>query len=82
MKAKNEFMVKPYSKLELSKLYGVSVKTLSTWMKPFAAQIGPKAGRFYTVKQIEFLFEYLGLPYSLEIKNIKIDPHNVKPRSK
>ena len=71
MKAKNEFMVKPYSKTELSELYGVSVKTLTTWMKPFMGKIGAKSGRFYTVKQIETLFENIGVPHLVQVRVLK-----------
>lgn len=49
-------------------------------MKPFAKKISLKSGRFYTVKQIELLFQYLGLPYSLEVKKINVEQLNIKTK--
>ena len=74
----DDYVTKPYSKAELSKLYGVSVKTLTTWIKPFLGEIGVKRGRFYTVKQIEILFKSIGVPYPEEVKKIK--PQNTKSK--
>lgn len=71
MKTKDEIMVKPYSISELSQLYGVSVKTFKKWLHPIKRKVGTKHGRFYTVKQIQTLFQHFGLPYPIEIKQIK-----------
>lgn len=57
---------KPYSFKELEALYGVSHKTFKTWIKPFTLEIGVKRGRYFTVKQVETIFEKLGLPPSCE----------------
>ncbi len=70
MKTKNEIMVKPYTLLELSELYGVSVKTLRNWILPIKKKVGVRRGRFYTVKQTEMFFRHFGLPYYMEIKKI------------
>lgn len=57
-----EIEIRHYSTKELSKLYGVCDKTLLKWMKPFADDIGPKQGRFYTVAQVKVIFDKLGEP--------------------
>ena len=57
--------LKPYSKKELSAIYGISVKTLNKWVSPFKADVGVMRGRFYNVKQVKLIFEKLGLPGSL-----------------
>jgi hypothetical protein len=31
-------------------------------MKPFASEIGPKQGRYFTVAQVKIIFEKLGAP--------------------
>jgi transposase-like protein len=59
-------MVKPYNVQELCRLYGVSDKTLRTWLAPFRDEIGERRGRYYTVLQVEFIFNKLGIPYCIE----------------
>lgn len=65
MKTKNEIMVKPYSTLELSRLYGVSINTFKKWVLPIKERIGVKHGRFYTVIQTETIFKHLDLPFKM-----------------
>jgi len=60
------FMVKAYSPRELCQLYGVSRKTLVTWLKPFSKQIGKRHGRYYTVLQVQSIVSHLGVPHWLE----------------
>lgn len=56
---------KPYCYKELESLYGVSRKTLKTWLKPFWKDIGPKQGRYFTIKQVKVIFEKVGMPDEL-----------------
>lgn len=58
------FMVKPYSVSELSGIYTVSTKTFLKWLKPFHQKIGKRHGRYYSVLQVEIIFEKLGVPYA------------------
>jgi hypothetical protein len=70
MKTKNEFMVKPYSAEELSKLYGIGIRTFKKWTLPIRGEVGVKNGRFYTVHQTERIFKHLGLPFQIVTKQI------------
>lgn len=63
-----ERQVRPYTYKELTELYGVSKKTLQTWLRPFKDQVGEKRGRYFTVIQIDVIFKNLGFP-----KNLKDD---------
>ena len=54
--------IRPYSTKELALIYGVCDKTLKKWVKPFAADIGEKQGRYYTVAQVKTIFEKIGVP--------------------
>ena len=54
--------VKAYSIGELATLYEISVRTMNRWLKPHAERVGKREGRFYTVKQVEIIFDLLGLP--------------------
>jgi len=54
--------IRSYSIGELSKMYNMSVRTMNRWLKPHAVTIGKREGRYYTLKQIEKIFELIGLP--------------------
>lgn len=54
--------LKAYSTKELAEMYDVSEKIFRTWITPFKNDIGKKAGRFYTPKQAQIIFEKVGIP--------------------
>ena len=54
--------LKAYSTKELAELYEVSEKIFRTWLTPFKNDIGKKAGRFYTPKQAQIIFQKVGIP--------------------
>jgi hypothetical protein len=58
--------VRPFTHGQLCALYGISDKTLTNWLKPFRDLIGERRGHFYTVVQVEIIFDKLGVPYKLE----------------
>jgi len=58
----NSIKLKPYTVLELARLYGVSDRTMKKWIKPFETEIGSKVGYFYTIAQVKLIFEKLGMP--------------------
>lgn len=66
MSTTNETGVKAYTITELARLYGISLKTLRTWLSPHQQAIGPRLGRYYTVLQVRRIFECLGQPDRLE----------------
>jgi phage antirepressor YoqD-like protein len=57
-----EIKIKPYTAGELATLYGVSKKTLNTWLLPHREYIGEKKSLYYTAKQVRIIFEELGEP--------------------
>jgi hypothetical protein len=54
--------VYPYTLRQLSKLYRVSEKTFRKWLVPFKDLIGAKTGSYYTIAQVEKIFDKLGIP--------------------
>jgi hypothetical protein len=54
--------LRPYNRKELVALYGISLKTLNKWLKPFEQKIGRPNGRYYTITQVKIIFSYLGFP--------------------
>jgi hypothetical protein len=53
---------RPYSHKELTVLYGISAKTFNRWLQPFAETIGKRNGRYYTIRQVRMIFEFLDFP--------------------
>lgn len=54
--------IRPQTKQELAHAYGVSVRTLTNWLKPHESMIGKRIGHTYTPKQILMIYEILGPP--------------------
>lgn len=58
--------IKPYTLNELAGIYEVDWRTLKKWLHSFEIEIGEKIGRFYTISQVEIIFDKLGYPYILQ----------------
>jgi hypothetical protein len=56
------FVLKPYSKKELSILMEVSPYILTKWLKAIEPIIGKPTGRTYNIKQVEIIIDTYGLP--------------------
>ena len=61
-----QIMVKPYTLSELSNIYGVDWRTVKIWIEPYKEEIGTRRGRYYTIPQVRFIFDKLGLPSLFE----------------
>lgn len=59
--------LKPYTLAELSRLYEVDKRTFKMWIEPYKDQIGKRIGKYYSVLQVRFIFEQLGLPALLNV---------------
>ena len=44
---------------ELADRWGVSVKTVRKWLKPFEREIGPRVGHIYSPHQVKIILEKL-----------------------
>ena len=53
---------KPCTLKELAACYGVSTKTLRTWLQPNKEAIGERISRYFTALQIRMIFERIGEP--------------------
>jgi hypothetical protein len=56
--------IRPYTLLELARLYEVSRWTFKKWIEPHEDAIGPRVGYFFTTLQVKVIFEKLGPPSS------------------
>ena len=54
--------LRPYCLKELAALYEVKPRTIKIWLEPFLSIIGEKNGRFYTLRQVEIIFNKIGEP--------------------
>ena len=61
--------IKPYTIGELCLIYAVTNKTMNRWLKPHAATVGKRNGRYYTALQVKTIFDLLGLPAIVEEVN-------------
>lgn len=65
MTLKNEVpQIKPYTTKELAMLYAVNRHTFKQWIKPFTEEIGVRIGWYYSPRQVEIIFNRVGLPGS------------------
>ncbi|HTM65639.1 MAG TPA: hypothetical protein VL093_04920 [Flavipsychrobacter sp.] len=55
--------VRPYTYKELTLLYGISRRTLNTWLTEYKYEIGPKRGRYFNIAQVEIIFRWCGRPW-------------------
>jgi DNA-binding transcriptional MerR regulator len=62
MNVTTEIAVRPLTTKELAALYGLSTKTLRTWLLPHQTTIGKKVSRYYTALQIKTIYNVLGYP--------------------
>ena len=62
---KNSIPIKPYTVLELARLYGISDRTMKKWLRPFESEVGEKLGYFYNIAQVKIIFKKLGTPAEL-----------------
>lgn len=58
--------IRPYTAEELAELYSVSDEILNCMLAPFNEELGPLAGGYYNVLQVQRIIELIGLPYRLK----------------
>ena len=61
-KYSEEIKIRPYTGKELAGLYGVSTRTLRSWLEPHKDSIGIRTSKVFTVKQVKIIFEKIGEP--------------------
>jgi len=64
-KLKHHIEVRPYNMKELCNLYNLSYKVMSGTLQSFNDLLGKRRGYYFSVKQVEIIFEELGVPYTM-----------------
>ncbi len=62
----NTIDIKPYNIKEISAIYGVTYRTMTSWLAAHQEAIGEKVGRYYSALQVKTIFEKLGLPSTID----------------
>jgi hypothetical protein len=57
--------MRPYTFKELRGLYGLGHRAMTKVLSLYLDEIGPKPGRYYSPRQVEIIFNYVGPPYTL-----------------
>ena len=57
-----QIQIKAYSNKQLCVLYRAHRDTLRKWLAPYKNEIGRRIGNIYTPKQVELIFQKLGVP--------------------
>ncbi|MBI4945307.1 MAG: hypothetical protein HY840_02765 [Bacteroidetes bacterium] len=60
--------LKPYTPLQLSKIYGVSKVTFLKWIKELKQELGKRNGHYYSIPQVKIIFSEFLLPSYIEIE--------------
>jgi len=61
----NAIAIKPYTLIELARMYDVDRKTFRGWLKPFQKELGERRGRYYSIPQVKLIFQKLDTPSML-----------------
>lgn len=66
--SRGEFKIKPYTQLQLSRIYGICNCTMGTWLKRIKDKVGKKEGHYYSVRQVEIILKEYGLPKTIQME--------------
>ncbi len=58
----NNIKPQPYNTKQLAAVYGVSYRTMRTWLSKMSKQLGKQAGKCWNIKQVKQMFDNLGTP--------------------
>jgi len=63
----SETIIQPYTLQKLAEIYCVSNGVMKKWLLRLQPELGAKTGRFYSAKQVHFIFIKLGVPHKMYI---------------
>jgi len=55
-------IIKPYRLKDLATIFDINQLTLKRWMSKYPNELGEKEGKYYSVRQVEFMIDKFGLP--------------------
>lgn len=54
--------IKPYRLKDMVAIFDVNENTFKKWMAQYPNELGKKQGKYYSIRQVEFMIEKFGLP--------------------
>ena len=54
--------LRPYTFKELHILYGLTYYVFTKWIETISEDLGPRVAGFYSIKQVQFIFDTYGIP--------------------
>lgn len=57
--------IKPYLSKDLLRFYQVSYPTLNKWIDGIKDKVGKRNGAYWSSKQVEIIFQELGMPKTI-----------------
>jgi hypothetical protein len=61
-------IIKPYRLKDLAAIFDINTQTLKRWMSHHPHELSRKTGKFYSIKQVEFMITQFGLPKKLTVQ--------------
>jgi hypothetical protein len=67
---KGNLIIKPYRLKDLAAIFDINAQTMKRWINKYPDELGNKDGKYYSVRQIDFLIEKFGLPRKVCVEMI------------
>lgn len=61
-----EIELRPYSIVDLARLYKVDYRTMKRWIDNFKDEVGERIGRYYTIAQVKIIMNKLDFPGTIK----------------
>ncbi len=61
-----KLIIKPYRLTDLSAIFDVNYKTMRRWMNNFPSELNKRDGKYYSIRQVEFMIAQFGLPRRID----------------
>jgi uncharacterized protein YjcR len=58
--------IQAYTVKQLAEFFGVSEKIFKGWIRDIKEQVGVKSGHYYNLRQVEVIFNHMGIPAKLK----------------
>lgn len=60
-------IIKPYRITDLAAIFDINRKTMRLWMNRYPHDLAKKEGKYFSIRQVEFMIEKFGLPKRLSM---------------
>lgn len=64
---KGNLIIKPYRIIDLAAIFDVNRKTMRRWMNNLPSELGKPEGKYYSIRQVEFMIAQFGLPRRIDM---------------